>query len=231
VNCWGVVPAAGVGRRTGLARPKQFVEIAGATLLEHSVRALLADGRVTAVCVVLAPDIQREYPMPWLTAQSRICLAEGGAERSDSVAAGLEQLLAIGAAEEDWVLVHDAARPCLPPSALSALLAAGIEADCGAILAQPVTDTVKRSRDDLVEATLPREALWLAQTPQLFRLGELRAALASARAAGLAVTDEASAIEQAGGRVRLVPGPARNLKVTTADDLALAAFYLEKREQ
>ncbi len=225
MNCWGVIPAAGIGSRLGAALPKQYLEIAGRTLLEHSLRALLADARVQGVAVALRAGDERAAGLACLR-DPRVMLVEGGAERADSVAAGLAAL-SERAAADDWVLVHDAARPCLRPQSLGALIDAVAASGVGAILAQPVSDTVKRSDDGrTVAATEDRRRLWLAQTPQLFRLGELAAALASAGA----VTDEASAMEAAGYPVGLVPGPRSNLKVTTVEDLLLARCLLAAEE-
>ncbi|KGE05037.1 2-C-methyl-D-erythritol 4-phosphate cytidylyltransferase [Pseudohaliea rubra] len=225
MNCWGVIPAAGIGSRLGAAVPKQYLEIAGRTLLEHSLRALFADARVKGVAVALRAGDERAAALACLQ-DPRVLRVEGGAERADSVAAGLAAL-GERAAEDDWVLVHDAARPCLDAKSLGALIDAVAAGGSGAILAQPVSDTVKRSDDgNTVAATVDRRSLWLAQTPQLFRLGELTRALAGAGA----VTDEASAMEAAGHPVGLVPGPRTNFKVTTADDLLLARCLLAAGE-
>jgi len=223
VKCWAVIPAAGIGSRLGATVPKQYLEAGGCTLLEHSLRALLADARVQGVAVALRPGDQRAAGLACLR-DPRVLLTDGGAERADSVAAGLAALRAgAGAGADAWVLVHDAARPCLDPASLGALIDAVDASGAGAILAQRVSDTVKRSDDGTtVAATEDRRSLWLAQTPQLFRLGELAAALARAGA----VTDEASAMEATGHPVGLVPGPRSNLKVTTAEDLVLARCLL-----
>ena len=223
MKCWAVIPAAGIGSRLGATVPKQYLEAGGCTLLEHSLRALLADARVQGVAVALRPGDQRAAGLACLR-DPRVLLTDGGAERADSVAAGLAALRAgAGAGADAWVLVHDAARPCLDPESLGALIDAVDASGAGAILAQRVSDTVKRSDDGTtVAATEDRRSLWLAQTPQLFRLGELAAALARAGA----VTDEASAMEAAGHPVGLVPGPRSNLKVTTAEDLVLARCLL-----
>ena len=205
--------------------PKQYLEVAGATLLEHSLSALLRCESLEVVAVVLHPDDRRADALSAL-ADTRVRRVVGGAERSDSVLAGL-QALAREFAAEDWVLVHDAARPCLRRADLERLIGEVRAGGIGGILAEPIVDTVKLAGDDgLVARTLDRNRLWRAQTPQMFRLGELRAALAAARNRGLAVTDEASAMEMAGHPVRLVAGSPGNLKVTVPDDLQLAAWYL-----
>lgn len=224
-RCWAVVPAAGVGSRMEAGLPKQYLEIAGVTLLEHSLRTLLACRRVEALVVALQAGDSWAARLPVLQ-QARVERVEGGAERSDSVQAALAAL-SVRAGPRDWVLVHDAARPCLRAAELERLIERVTGSGTGGILAEPIVDTVKLAGDDgLVLRTLDRRRLWRAQTPQMFRLGELREALASATRQKLAITDEASAMELAGHRVQLVPGSARNLKVTRPEDLALAGWYL-----
>lgn len=226
-RCWGVLPAAGIGSRMGGELPKQYLELSGATLLEHSLRSLLASEQVTAVMVALHPD-DRHWNALALSADKRVHTTVGGAERCDSVLAALVALGAL-ADDEDWVLVHDAARPCLQLADLDALIDTVTGAGIGGILAEPVVDTVKladgRGR---VRRTLDREALWRAQTPQMFALGALRGALEAARNSGLAVTDEAAAMEMAEQPVQLVTGSSRNLKVTVPADLELADWYLSQ---
>lgn len=226
--CWGVIPAAGSGSRMAAERPKQYLEIAGRPLLEYSLRALLSHRAISGVTVALQPDDAFAHQVS-LLADPRVDQVAGAAERSGSVLAALEGL-ATRAAERDWVLVHDAARPCLGAEELDRLVTSVLDSGCGGLLAEPVVDTIKRAdAEDRVAATVDRSDLWRAQTPQMFRLGELRAALAAALAAGVAVTDEASAMEWAGHPVQLVRGSPANLKVTVADDLALAAWYLAER--
>ncbi len=209
----------------GGERPKQYLEVAGATLLEHSLAALLRCESLEVVAVVLHPDDRHADALSAM-ADPRVRRVAGGAERSDSVLAGL-QALARDIPAEAWVLVHDAARPCLRLADLEGLIAEVLSGGIGGILAEPIVDTVKLAGDDgLVARTLDRNRLWRAQTPQMFRLGELRDALVAANRRGLAVTDEASAMEMAGHPVRLVAGSATNLKVTVPGDLALAARYL-----
>lgn len=226
MTCWGVIPAAGIGRRMLADTPKQYLQVAGMTLLEHSLQALLADARIRAVSVVVKSGDTRASRLDGLAGNPRVSLAIGGDERSDSVAAGLDDLLGLGADVEDWVLVHDAARPCLPQASLAALMEQVLASGRGGILAQPVPDTVKKAVDGRIAATIDRRDLWLAQTPQMFRIGELRSALSAARHDGKAVTDEASAMELSGAAVQLVSSPRRNLKVTTPEDIELVKFYL-----
>jgi 2-C-methyl-D-erythritol 4-phosphate cytidylyltransferase len=224
-RCWGVVPAAGVGSRMDAGLPKQYLQVAGATLLEHSVHALLANARLAGIVLAVHPQDRRAAGLP-ICGDPRVQRVVGGEQRSDSVLAALASL-ATYAAPQDWVLVHDAARPCLAAAELNALIERVISSGIGGILAEAVVDTVKRAGENgLVVQTLDRAGLWRAQTPQMFRLGELQAALGSAQRRGLAVTDEASAMELAGHAVQLVPGSPRNLKVTVPEDLHLAAWYL-----
>lgn len=226
--CWAVVPAAGIGSRMGSEVPKQYLQVAGATLLEHSIRALLACNEIVAVVVALNPRDERAGELQLLQ-DPRIRCVEGGAERSDSVLAGLDGLEAC-AATDDWVLVHDAARPCLRSVDVQCLIGQVRAEGVGGILAQPITDTVKQAgTDGRVARTLDRSLMWRAQTPQMFRLGELREALLDATRQGLPVTDEASAMELANYPVQLVPGSPANLKVTQPADLQLAGWYLAQQ--
>lgn len=225
MRCWGVVPAAGIGSRMGSVVPKQYLRIGSVTVLEHSLRALLAEPRIGAVVVALREDDPWSADVPVLR-DPRIRCVGGGAERSDSVLCGLRACLAQGD-PADWVLVHDAARPCLDRASLAALIDCVLKSGCGAVLAQPVADTVKRTdADGRVLATVERDGLWLAQTPQMFRLGELHDALESAAARGQRVTDEASAMELAGLPVQLLPGPRGNIKLTTPEDVRWAQWQL-----
>jgi 2-C-methyl-D-erythritol 4-phosphate cytidylyltransferase len=209
----------------GVDTPKQYLQIAGASVLEHSLRALLACPGLNAIVVALQPRDTAADSLPLFT-DSRLERVSGGAQRSDSVRAALDVLLA-RASPLDWVLVHDAARPCLRPADVELLIDRVISSGIGGILAEPVVDTVKQAdADALVQCTLDRTGLWRAQTPQMFRLGELHAALVAAQLSGSTITDEASAMELAGHPVQLVLGPSRNIKVTRPSDLALAAWYL-----
>ena len=222
-----LVPAAGVGARVGAATPKQYLELAGHSLLQWSVGALLAASFIDTVCVVVAPGDTMAGPQVGHWPRVRV-LPVGGATRRDTVLAGLQ---AAGGdwRDNDWVLVHDAARPGLSLAALIRLHDALAADPLGGLLALPVSDTVKQAQggDPVVARTLPRDGLWLAQTPQMFRYGPLCAALR----AFPDVTDEAGAIEAAGGRPRLVTGERHNFKVTTRDDLHLMGAWLATRSQ
>ena len=217
---WAVVPAAGSGRRFGGDVAKQYVELDGEPLLAHALRALLAHPAVEGAVVVLAAD-DAAWP-GWAQVSGKPVLAcTGGATRAESVLAGLAALPESVRAD-DFVLVHDAARPNLHPDDLDALLERGRADPVGAILAAPVRDTLKRAGDDGgIDGTEPRERLWRALTPQLFRRLQLSRALENARADGIEVTDESMAMERLGLRPLLVEGREDNLKVTTPADLAL----------
>jgi 2-C-methyl-D-erythritol 4-phosphate cytidylyltransferase len=223
---FAIVPAAGSGSRFGAGRPKQYLDLLGRPLIYHTIAALLASPAIDRVWVVLAPDDKEWARHDWSELGPRLeTLRCGGETRAASVRNGL-QAAALVAAEEDWVLVHDAARPCLSPAMIDVLFAELADDPVGGILAVPVADTLKRADSaQRVAATEPREGLWQAQTPQMFRYGRLRAALENCSA----VTDEAGAIEALGLKPRLVPGDATNLKVTYPADLALAAMILRGR--
>ncbi len=227
---WAVVPAAGSGRRMGSERPKQYLPLGTQPVLAHTLERLLGHPAVTAVVVALRAE-DPYWPQLPLADDPRIRAVTGGAERMHSVWAGLDAL-AGEAAAEDWVLVHDAARPCLRRSDLDRLFAALAEDPVGGLLALPMADTVKRAdASGRVQETVDRSTLWRALTPQMFRYGLLRRALAAAMEAGVLVTDEAQAVERLGQRPRLVQGHADNIKITHPGDLALAALFLSRIEE
>ena len=237
---WGLVAAAGSGLRLGAQTPKQYLELAGRPMVAHAIDGLAADRRVRAVMVVL-PPADRTFARFGFRFEVDVLLAEGGADRRRSVANGLDRLAADGgAAPEDWVLVHDAARPCLHRDDLGALIDAGSAHPTGALLASPVRDTLKRSRPDdrnampEVDATVPRDRMWRALTPQMFRLGDLASALSEASARGAAITDDSEAIEGWAARrgrppPQLVEARFENLKVTASGDLEAAGRVLRSR--
>jgi 2-C-methyl-D-erythritol 4-phosphate cytidylyltransferase/2-C-methyl-D-erythritol 2,4-cyclodiphosphate synthase len=237
---WAIVPAAGRGTRftasAAGSAPKQYAPLLGATVLEWSLRALLAEPRVHAVVVALAAD-DAHWPSVAAKLQNpKLRTTLGGANRQDSVTNGLDAL-AEQAAADDWILVHDAARPCLNAADLRALLDAldaagpadGTADSAGAVLAAPIVDTVKRELGDHV-ATVDRQGLWRALTPQVFAFAQLRHALKEATLAGIAVTDEAQAVERMGLRPMLVPGSPFNVKITRQEDLVLASRILNMTE-
>ena len=224
-RCVGLIPAAGQGARLGGETPKQYLELAGRPMLAHAAAALLAHPAVDLAFVVLAPDDERWATHDWSAFGDRLApLWCGGASRRDSVLNGLIAMANV-VDPEDWVLVHDAARPCLAREDLERLIEAVRGDDVGGILAIPLADTLKRADGaERIVATEPREALWLAQTPQMFRHGTLLRAIGGAGK----VTDEASAVEALGLRPRLVPGSLRNLKVTFPGDAAIAEQLLRR---
>ena len=210
------------------ARPKQYLKLRGRAVLEYSVNPLMDAPWIEGVVVVLAPG-DEDFPRLALGRHWKIHTAAGGVKRADSVLAGLKKVGELAKAPAPYVLVHDAARPCLTRADLERLRdeATG---EHGGLLAVAMTDTVKRAEGTHAAATVARRELWRAQTPQLFRLDLLQAALEDCLARGVEVTDEASAMEAAGRRPRLVAGSESNLKVTVPDDLALAEFWLTRME-
>lgn len=224
---WALVPAAGSGRRFGGEVPKQYLQAAGKPLIAHALDALLAHPRIDGAVVALAEGDAR-WP-GWTVLHGKpVVTCIGGGERADSVLAAL-RALPTGVADDALLLVHDAARPNLRPDDIGKLVDAATACADGAILAAPVRDTLKRAGDDVrIDATEPRERLWRALTPQAFRRDLLRSALETARADGVAVTDEAMAVERLGLRPRLVEGREDNVKVTTPADLALVEFLLAR---
>lgn len=222
-----VVPAAGIGSRMQTECPKQYLKIGEQTILEHAVASLLAHPRVRQAIVAISPDDTYFTTLP-LAQDPRVTVVTGGRMRADSVLAGLQ---AAGTAR--WVLVHDAARPCLHKDDLGRLLAITASSKIGGILAAPVRDTMKRSEPgvSLIAHTVEREALWHALTPQLFPLELLRSCLLRALNEGATITDEASALEYCGFHPQLISARADNIKVTRPEDLALAEFYLTRLTQ
>lgn len=224
---FAIVPAAGTGSRMGATRPKQYLPLLGKPLIHHALAVLCAAPEIDRVFVVLSVDDIEWSRHDWSALGPKLCpLFCGGATRADSVLGGL-RTIAGEAAQSDWVLVHDAARPCLAPWHVDKLVRELAHEEVGGLLAVPVADTLKRADAHRhVLATVPRDSLWQAQTPQMFRYVMLRRALEHAKD----VTDEASAIEAAGLRPRLVQGDATNLKVTYPLDLHLAEWILQNRQ-
>lgn len=224
-NIVAVVPAAGVGSRMGADRPKQYLKLNGKTVIEHTLSRLAAHPLIHRVVVALSPNDDYFDNLPiaqadWLTR------VDGGKERADSVLNALQTL-----GDNEWALVHDAARPCVLATDIDRLIHLALSDDCdGGILASPVRDTMKRATQDvsstLVSHTESRDALWHALTPQLFQTQPLKLALEAGLTAGANITDEASAMEIAGYRVKLVNGNPGNIKITHPDDMPLASFYL-----
>lgn len=226
VRCHALLPCAGTGSRAGTAGPKQYQHVAGLPMVLHTLAAFSATPRIAQTVLVVAPEdrfLSVDHP--------DLLLARcGGATRAHSVFNGLDALRDRGAADADWVLVHDAARCLITPRQIDALIDACQDDPVGGLLALKLPDTLKTEREGRVAATVDRSDKWLAQTPQMFRLGMLRSALAAQADSGFAgVTDEASAMEMAGHRPLLVAGSAQNFKVTYPEDFALAEAILSSR--
>ena len=224
---WVVMPAAGAGRRFGGVLPKQHWPLASSTVLEVALQPFIADARCATIALALdaesALDTALRSRLP-----SRVVTVAGGNERADSVLNGLEALA--GAAASDWVLVHDAARPCLSTRDLDCLLLAGAAHSDGALLAAPVADTLKHAdAKRQCERTVERAGLWRALTPQMFRLGALQSALRAARESGRTPTDEAQAMEWQGAAALLVEAADANVKITNREDLVVAEAILAER--
>jgi 2-C-methyl-D-erythritol 4-phosphate cytidylyltransferase/2-C-methyl-D-erythritol 2,4-cyclodiphosphate synthase len=222
---WAVVPAAGAGARFGGEAPKQYASVGGRTVIEAALAPFLEHPDISGIVVVLAPADERGAALVDRL-RPRLTSAVGGALRAESVRNGLEAL-APRASESDWVLVHDAARPCLPRADLDRLITELGDDPVGGILAAPIGDTIKQgAASGRIERTVERYGLWRALTPQMFRFGLLRRALDSALAAGLDITDDAAAVERAGFQPRLIAGSGANIKVTRPEDLAVASAVL-----
>ena len=216
---WAVVPAAGVGARMRADRPKQYLRLGERTVLEHTLDCFLDHPTLKGLVVCLAED-DPYWPVLACAHDPRIARAPGGCERADSVLNGLLHLRSLGADDDDWVLVHDAARPNLSRSDLNLLLGELAEDPVGGLLAVPARDTLKRAdKTGRVCETVDRSVIWQAYTPQMFRLGQLHRSLADALVSRANITDEASALEWAGLAPRLVEGRADNLKITRPEDL------------
>jgi 2-C-methyl-D-erythritol 4-phosphate cytidylyltransferase len=223
-RCFALVPCAGTGSRAGTNGPKQYERIAGHPMVWHTLAAFGAVKRISRTLVVVAPGdgfFERHHT-------SALVVACGGATRAASVRNGLYELGRAGANPRDWVLVHDAARCLITPALIDSLIDACSGDAVGGLLARQLVDTLKQEEGGRVAATLDRQDKWLAQTPQMFRLGMLLEAL---ERAGANVTDEASAIEGLGHRPLLVPGGTQNFKVTYPDDFALAEAVLKGRSR
>ena len=224
---FAIVPAAGSGSRFGAEKPKQYLSLLGRPLIFHALAALVACPKIERVWVVLSPEDPYWLQYDWSELGAKLETVRcGGETRAESVTNGL-QAAAMAASDDDWVLVHDAARPCLSGEMLASLFADLANDPVGGLLAVPVADTLKRAdAEQRVAATEPRDGLWQAQTPQMFRYGQLQKALKNCTQ----VTDEAGAIEALGLQPKLVRADATNLKVTYPADLALAAMLLRGRK-
>jgi len=233
---WAIVPAAGIGRRMQSAIPKQYLPLNGRPVLEHTINTLLANHYVSGMAIALQPD-DAYWAEVKVLSQKPVIRAAGGKERSDSVLNALKALTQLTEynPDSDWVMVHDAVRPCLRQQDIDKLVSE-VDTDInGGLLALPVRDTMKRQHSDnsavkTVAETIERENLWHALTPQYFPAVALSKALQDARKNKLTITDESSAMELAGFSPRLIQGYEDNIKITRPDDLRLASLYLQSRQ-
>ena len=234
-SIWVIIPAAGMGRRMGLAQPKQYMTLAGQCVIEHTLSRLLSVAAVTRISVALHPE-DATFAQLSLAQHPSVVTINGGAERCDTVLAALE-CLQHQAKADDWVLVHDAARPCIRPSTIERLLQALSDNPVGGLLGVPVNDTLKSVSNSvafshsIVQHTVDRSSLWQAQTPQCFRYGVLKTALQRALTQGQVVTDEASAIEWAGYQPLMVMGDSDNIKLTRPQDQHIVEAILQHQLQ
>jgi len=227
-NLWAVVPAAGQGRRVGSVVPKQYLEIAGAPVLAHSLNRLAEIQQIDAIFVGIS-KVDRYWEKLVLPQDMQVACYTGGQSRAETVWLGLETLKEYASAE-DWVLVHDAARPCVEASQIEALISAVVPSFEGGLLAAPISDTVKIANQDLTtRQTMNRTMLWRAQTPQLFQFPVLSAALDAVADDFESISDEAVAVEKLGLNPLIVRSTERNLKITNKEDLELAEFLLAKQ--
>ena len=227
VKYWVIIPAAGVGARMDVDKPKQYISAHGKTIIEHTIDCFIDREEIEKIVVVISKTDEYWSSLP-ISSHDKIITAPGGDERYQSVLNGLNELKD-KADENDWVLVHDAARPCLDQSAIDRLMIKLRNHDIGGILALPCRDTMKRSNEaGEIEATVERESLWRAQTPQMFKYGKLFSAIEKALGENIVVTDEAMAMELSGYKPMLVHGHQENIKVTQKDDLKQLNLYLDK---
>jgi len=229
---WAVVPAAGIGSRMTADKPKQYIKVAGKTVLEHSINSLLMLDVIKGVQLCIAANDKYWQELNF-EHQKLLPVVPGGEQRADTVLAGLEAISHL-AKDDDWIMVHDAARPCVNQSILLKLINNVLDHPVGGLLAIPVADTIKKatsmeSSTVSVESTISRDSLWLAQTPQMFKYEVLKASLINAKQQQIEITDEASAIEQAGYRPLIVSGHRSNIKLTYQEDLDWVECFLNER--
>ncbi|PCJ15058.1 MAG: 2-C-methyl-D-erythritol 4-phosphate cytidylyltransferase [Gammaproteobacteria bacterium] len=226
---WCVVPAAGIGARMKSHVPKQYLPLAGKTIFECTLARLLGFSKLEQVVVAVSAE-DPYWPELEFSQHAKVVSVAGGAERSESVLKGLRSLES-SADAMDWVLVHDAARPCIRLSDIEKLVDAVAESAVGGLLGFPVQDTIKRSDGERVLETVDRAQLWQAYTPQMFRFGLLLEALQKAQQDAAVVTDEASAVEHFGQQPILVQGSKDNIKITHPEDIGLAEIFLARQAE
>lgn len=225
---WVIIPAAGIGTRMNADCPKQYLKLNGKTVLEQTLDCFIHHPRISGVIVAIT-EHDPYWPNLHFKTERPVMTVKGGEQRCHSVLNAMQGLSDV-ADDKDWVLVHDAARPCLHKNDLDKLLITMATHPVGGLLGAPVHDTIKKIDSvNVVEETVDREYLWRALTPQMFRYGMLRDALNNALSDGCLVTDDASAIEHAGYAPLMLEGSADNIKITRPEDLALAEFYLNQR--
>ncbi len=224
IKFWAVVPAAGVGKRMNADRPKQYLQLNDKTVIEHTLMRLLNADVFTAVAVAISEE-DPYWPELAIATHEKVITAAGGKERADSVLSALKAIRTL-ASDDDWVLVHDAARPCITAMDIIHLIETLKNDEVGGILALSSHDTLKSVQGNCIVDTLDRSHIWRALTPQMFRYGLLKTALEEAEG-NSAITDEASALELKGLKPKIVEGRPDNIKITRPEDLALAQFYME----
>ena len=227
-SIWAVIPAAGIGKRMQSDIPKQYLPLAGVTVIENTIARLLSSGKVAGLSISIRRD-DPYWPKISINSDKPVVLAEGGVERCDSVLNAMKALAERDdfVLDNDWVLVHDAVRACIRPKDIERLIEQVMKTESGGLLALPVRDTMKRSGDgQSVESTVDREKLWHALTPQLFPFRALQEALIKAMEESVTITDESSAMEHAGYSPKLVEGHEDNIKITRPDDLRMAELFI-----
>ncbi len=223
---WAIVPAAGVGKRMQADRPKQYLELAGKTVIEQTLLRLLQADVFAGIAVAVSEE-DPYWPELEVSRHKNIIAAPGGKERADSVLSGLKTIRE-QASDADWVLVHDAARPCITAADIHHLIDSLVDDEVGGILALASPDTLKQVQGKCITGTLDRSNIWRALTPQMFRYGMLKTALEQSQG-NPAITDDASALELQGLQPKIVEGRPDNIKITRPEDLALAQFYMEQQ--
>ncbi|MBJ7549349.1 2-C-methyl-D-erythritol 4-phosphate cytidylyltransferase [Marinomonas ostreistagni] len=220
---WVIIPAAGVGKRMASTQPKQYLMLNGKTILDTTIEKFLEHPQIAGIAVGVSPDDEYWKQSEW-AGNPQVVRFDGGQERSETVLNGLQVLMAIGVADDESVLVHDAARPLVTEAALTRIMAHTGEQ--GALLAIPCKDTLKLAEEKRSTATVDRSVIWQAQTPQKFPLMALYQGIAAAMEEGIAITDESSAMELIGWQPDLVEGESCNLKITVPEDLVIAQALL-----